>query len=72
LFIFLGGFMNKESILALLRQNPKLAEVKSVAGTHKIADAYLNQVGGGLCNSNFASSTTGGKFTSTFAQAGCQ
>ena len=64
--------MNKDDILALLRKNPKLAEPRSLAGTHKIADAYLNQVGGGLCNSNFGSSTdSGGKFLLVFAQSGC-
>lgn len=40
--------MNKDGILALLRKNPKLAEPRSLAGTHKIADAYLNQISGGL------------------------
>lgn len=65
--------MNKDSILALLRQNPKLAEAKSLPDTHKIADAYLHQVAGGqvLCTSSF-SSTTGanGSFGSSFGK-GC-
>jgi hypothetical protein len=73
LFIFLGGFMNKDSILALLRQNPKLAEAKSLPDTHKIADAYLHQVVGGvvLCTSSFSKTVYGdGSSSSTFSK-GC-
>ena len=65
--------MNKDSILALLRKNPKLAEAKSLGGTHKIADAYLNKVSGGrIPGDSSYSRVTGpdGSFTSTFAQGG--
>jgi hypothetical protein len=73
LFIFLGGFMNKDSILALLRQNPKLAEAKSLPDTHKIADEYLNQVAGGqvLCTSSFSRTTNADGSTSSTFGRGC-
>ena len=66
--------MNRDDILALLRKNPKLAEPKRLGGTHKIADAYLNQVGGGLkhCSIDFTLTVgADGSFGSSFAQSGC-
>ncbi len=65
--------MNKDSIIALLRKNPKLAEARNLPGKHKIADAYLNQVAGGriACDSQFSSVSGPDGFARSFAEAGC-
>jgi hypothetical protein len=71
LFDYLGGFMNKDDILALLRKNPKLTEEKKLSNKHKIADAYLQHVSGGRIDSQF-SEVYGpdGSFNRFFARGG--
>ena len=64
--------MNKDDILALLRKNPKLTEAKSLVGTQKIADAYLNQISGGLIqeDSTFSDVSNGNGFSRYFGRGG--